>query len=64
MPRETPSRQPSVSQSNVHLLYEDVAFAHSALRSFVDLDGAPFMNMADGLRAYYGLSYPSHLAKC
>jgi hypothetical protein len=53
-PRNTPSRQPSVSHSNVHLPDGDVACAQSALRSFFDLDGAPSINMADGLRADYG----------
>lgn len=52
-PRDSPSGQPSVSHSSVPRPIGDVASVQSALMSFFDLDGAPSINMADGLRPDY-----------
>jgi hypothetical protein len=53
-PRDAPPGHPSVFHSNMNPLAGDAPPAQSALMSFFDLNGAPSINMADGLRAKYG----------
>jgi hypothetical protein len=61
MSRDAPPGHPYVSHTNMVPSSGDVASAQYVLMSFLDLEGAPSINMVDGLRAGFGP--PPHLVR-